>query len=1263
MPDPIDQTGSNDLPSLLGKTIEHYQIVAQLGQERWGESFKAYDAKFDRTVNFQALSSDWAKHNHQGEYALQTARAILRFRQAGIARVFDAGQSENLNYIVGEFIPGADLAQLLDTLRKAHQWISLGEAVQISLEIVQALDYAHLRGLVHGDFQPRRVSLRAEPSANLPYQAAITRLGFVHPDQPGSAPASAYQAPEISGLKRINSKVDIYAAGMVIFELATGQVPTASPPPNPRSLRADLPAEVEQIITTCLSANPAWRFADAGALGKALLAALPKAVAIGSTPVGLKEITSLLPALQASLIDPRRSPLQPEAATSSAQGQASVAKERKPDLLHILEPGQPESRSLEISARSMTLGRGSDNDIVIDRPGISRHHARLDFDGSNYTITDLHSTNGTFREEQILPPGEAVIWAPGENLRIGEVWLRLERAGQTQTTRAFVPEATRPAIHQPVTEAIFIDAGGRSIDASQVSQSARGWVSASVDPANLGATPGSIASFNLKMYNRGPQSDTFLISLQGIPADWIVGPPRPVVIQAGGDREVTITVRPPRTSAGRAGRHQILTRVASQSAPSEIVEGRVQLTVTAFSEFYSEMQPRQVRSGQVGQVMLQNRGNLPETYTLLWEDHFQNLVFEPPQVKVTIPPGKSAVVEYRPGLLHPRWFGGETTHPYKTHVNTQAGQLQSLSGEYIGKALVPPWAPLGFAALCVVLACFMLVLANQITAPGRNSRRTAEAAAATIVYATQQAAQVSTQTAVSLSEANQATLQAVTATAFWTTGDDDEDGLTNNLEVLAGTQPNDPDTDRDGLDDGPEVNTWKTNPLNPDTDGDSLYDGLEVDLDTNPLKRDTDGDGLPDANDPDPVNPPTRTPVVIYTFTPRLPTLTPTTQVYTVDLNVSISNGRNTSVPGTAVSYTIVVGNRGPSPANNVNVTAVMPPALINSTWGCAAASNSRCQTPNGTGNVNARLDLAPGGQATVTVNAQIPASASGQVTLSVQVSQALGVIETYPIDNLASDVDNLTPRVSLSLSKTDGRTTILPGDSLVYTIEVRNGGPSLTSGVSLVDNFAAELTGITWSCSASAGGNCSVSGTQSGNVNTLLSLPPGGAATVTVNATVRPAAQGTLSNTATITSPIDPGENNKSATDTTSIAPLVDLELQVSSPPTITVGTLMTYTLDIANLGPGLGTGLALELTKPPDVPFITYTLSTPSTTVVCNPALGQVICNLGNLPDAEALQMEIVVLSQPVTGVLRSVFELRSNENDPNLVNNTVEVNTPVE
>ena len=115
-----------------------------------------------------------------------------------------------------------------------------------------------------------------------------------------------------------------------------------------------------------------------------------------------------------------------------------------------------------------------------------------------------------------------------------------------------------------------------------------------------------------------------------------------------------------------------------------------------------------------------------------------------------------------------------------------------------------------------------------------------------------------------------ATAIALTAAAE---GDDDNDGLSNAAEASLGTDPNNPDTDGDGLSDGLEVHKYGTLPKNQDTDGDTLTDGHEVEtLKTSPLEKDTDGDGLNDNIDPDPLSLPTAT----STFTPVPPTSTPT---------------------------------------------------------------------------------------------------------------------------------------------------------------------------------------------------------------------------------------------------------------------------------------------------------------------------------------------------------------------------------------------------
>jgi hypothetical protein len=107
----------------------------------------------------------------------------------------------------------------------------------------------------------------------------------------------------------------------------------------------------------------------------------------------------------------------------------------------------------------------------------------------------------------------------------------------------------------------------------------------------------------------------------------------------------------------------------------------------------------------------------------------------------------------------------------------------------------------------------------------------------------------------SVNAAGTATAEAATATAVWMAGDDDRDGLTNQMELSLNTLPGKRDTDEDGLDDGEEVDLLGTDPLRKDTDGDGLIDGDEVATGTDPNDPDTDDDGLRDNVDPNPLVP------------------------------------------------------------------------------------------------------------------------------------------------------------------------------------------------------------------------------------------------------------------------------------------------------------------------------------------------------------------------------------------------------------------------
>jgi large repetitive protein len=129
-------------------------------------------------------------------------------------------------------------------------------------------------------------------------------------------------------------------------------------------------------------------------------------------------------------------------------------------------------------------------------------------------------------------------------------------------------------------------------------------------------------------------------------------------------------------------------------------------------------------------------------------------------------------------------------------------------------------------------------------------------------------------------------------------------------------------------------------------------------------------------------------------------------------------------------------------------------------------------------------------------------------------------------------------PRADLSITKTDGVASVNRGAAVRYTITVANAGPNPASGAGVADTMPAALTGVTWSCAASAGSSCA-SASGSGSIATTVSLATGGTATFTVDATVSNTATGNLVNSATVTAPAtvsDPNPANNTATDTDTI-------------------------------------------------------------------------------------------------------------------------------
>jgi uncharacterized repeat protein (TIGR01451 family) len=337
-----------------------------------------------------------------------------------------------------------------------------------------------------------------------------------------------------------------------------------------------------------------------------------------------------------------------------------------------------------------------------------------------------------------------------------------------------------------------------------------------------------------------------------------------------------------------------------------------------------------------------------------------------------------------------------------------------------------------------------------------------------------------------------------------------------------------------------------------------------------------------------------------------------TTVIAQADLSITKTDGVTTEIPGTSASYTIVVSNAGPSDANGVSVADSFPGTLMGVTFTSVAAGGATGNT-NGAGNISDTLNMPAGSSVTYTVNATIQSSATGELTNTATVTAPVGVTDPNTANNSATDTDTLTPQADLSITKTDGATTEVPGTSVTYTITVTNGGPSDAPGTTVADTFPGILTGVTYTSVAAGGATGNTNG--SGNISDTLSMPSGSSVTYTVSATISASATGNLTNTATVTEGAgvtDPTQGNNSATDTDTLSPEADLSITKTDGAASEVpGTGVIYTITVSNAGPSDVTGASVADTFPGILSGVTYT------SVVAGGATGNTAAGAGNISD----------------------------------------------
>jgi uncharacterized repeat protein (TIGR01451 family) len=234
------------------------------------------------------------------------------------------------------------------------------------------------------------------------------------------------------------------------------------------------------------------------------------------------------------------------------------------------------------------------------------------------------------------------------------------------------------------------------------------------------------------------------------------------------------------------------------------------------------------------------------------------------------------------------------------------------------------------------------------------------------------------------------------------------------------------------------------------------------------------------------------------------------------DLAITKTDGVTTATAGGSVTYTITASNAGPSNATGATVADSFP-ASLTCTWTCVGAGGGTC-TASGSGNINGSVNLPSGGSVTYTASCTISASATGTLSNTATVTAPAGVTDPNPGNNSATDTDTLqaAPGASVSGTKTVAGTFTV-GGTVTYTITLTNSGTGAQA-----DNPGNELTDVLPSqlalVSATATSGTAAANTGTNTVTWNGAIPAGGTVTITINATILPAAAGaTVSNQGTI--------------------------------------------------------------------------------------------------------------------------------------------------
>jgi uncharacterized membrane protein len=204
--------------------------------------------------------------------------------------------------------------------------------------------------------------------------------------------------------------------------------------------------------------------------------------------------------------------------------------------------------------------------------------------------------------------------------------------------------------------------------------------------------PGESTPVPLVLYNQGLERDIVNLSVEGIPTGWIQASTASAPLSPGQEQSVTVTIQPPASQESSAGALPFRILAASEAVPGQVTAADCTLVIASFSRYSIELRPQRVEAGVPAHVVVENQGNVEQSFALTYASPEDSLAFEPaPTPELTVPPGEVVMAEFTSRPRSRPLLGGERVWPFSTRVESSEGEVQNVTGEVVGKALIPVW--------------------------------------------------------------------------------------------------------------------------------------------------------------------------------------------------------------------------------------------------------------------------------------------------------------------------------------------------------------------------------------------------------------------------------------------------------------------------------------------------------------------------------------------------------------------------------------------